>query len=257
MDYSGNTLLKSTIEFLSGYEFRVPIHGIIGVSEFLQNADTNLGDEERRAFAKEISLGAKRLETISERLSVWHKLFSQTTPVVSDVFQFSSEKLGALAKKEAEAVSFPVESLQLSLSANGIAVRGNEARCCIAIEELLRNAFRFSMAGTPVSVTAVSAGETLVIEITNVSDAVTVEELKQYTAFTRFHHKKQEQPGLGLGLEIARLAVAQCGGSLSVHQREGTNDAEEVMFRVVLSCAAGNMNPDKETAKKTRKSNHG
>ena len=91
-----------------------------------------------------------------------------------------------------------------------------------AVENLIRNALRFSKKGDAVRVAAVVRGSTLTITVTDSGPGMKPEELK--TIFEPFVRGK-DQPtgnGFGLGLAIARRAVERHSGTLTARNIEPT-----------------------------------
>jgi two-component system OmpR family sensor kinase len=87
------------------------------------------------------------------------------------------------------------------------------------IENVIRNALRFSPAGDAVSVRAAIAGGRIGIEVSDNGPGVTPDMLK--TMFEPFVMGPADARGVGLGLTIARRALAAYGGRLEATNREG------------------------------------
>lgn len=233
-DYTSNILLRNTIELLSGHEFRAPINGIVGYSEFLQNDAFELLEEDRKAFARNIHLSAKRLIQLSERLNVWYSLFSGQAPERKSAFQLSAGDFESIILEEAEHCSIDRFVIRFSSNMDHCMVRGTKPMFEIAMKELVQNAFRYSMKNEIVSFSIMKVKNEVVVQISNTSVSATVEELKTYTVFTRFHRKGSGEQGLGLGMEIARLCIAKCGGYMKIHRDASPEDNRQVVFEVSL-----------------------
>lgn len=82
-----------------------------------------------------------------------------------------------------------------------------------AVDNLLRNAQRFSPAGQPIEVTALRQGEKIQISVRDHGPGVEAEHLRQLGE-PFFRAPGQSAPGHGLGLAIARRAAERHGGSL-------------------------------------------
>jgi two-component system OmpR family sensor kinase len=87
------------------------------------------------------------------------------------------------------------------------------------IENVIRNALRFSPAGDAVTVRAKVADGRFEIEVSDQGPGVPPELLK--TMFEPFVKGPAESRGVGLGLSIARRALAAHGGTLQALNREG------------------------------------
>lgn len=84
-----------------------------------------------------------------------------------------------------------------------------------AIENLIRNALRFSASGQEVKVAVVPQGDKLLVTVTDAGPGMKPEELTQL--FEPFVRGKDQATGngFGLGLAIAKRAVERHGGTLS------------------------------------------
>jgi two-component system OmpR family sensor kinase len=87
------------------------------------------------------------------------------------------------------------------------------------IENVIRNALRFSPSGDVVRVTAMIEGGA--IEITVADSGPGVPQLLLETMFEPFVKGVSETRGVGLGLAIARRALAAYGGTIQAFNREG------------------------------------
>lgn len=233
-DYTNNILLRNTIELLSGHEFRTPINGIMGFSEFLHGEQYELREEEKKEFAKNINLSAKRLVHLSERLNIWYSLFSGNKTLKKTKFALSAKDFEELVLDEANHYSVSDVLIRFSTNMDSCNVRGSKKMFETAIRELVQNAFKFSEKNEVVSFSLLQVKNEVVIQIRNTSVSATVEELKTYTVFTRFNRKKSETQGLGLGMEIARLGITQCGGHIHIHRETSQNDQKQVVFDVYM-----------------------
>jgi two-component system sensor histidine kinase KdpD len=100
----------------------------------------------------------------------------------------------------------------------------------LAIKQIIDNALKYSPADKPVAVRVLASNGILTIEITDHGPGVPVEE--QTRIFHRFYRSpsvKDQIPGSGLGLTIARSIAQAHKGDLTVTSRPG-----ETTFRITL-----------------------
>jgi len=100
----------------------------------------------------------------------------------------------------------------------------------LAIKQIIDNALKYSPADKPVAVRALASNGILTIEITDHGPGVPAEE--QTRIFHRFYRSpsvKDQIPGSGLGLTIARSIAQAHNGDLTVTSRPG-----ETTFRITL-----------------------
>ena len=87
-----------------------------------------------------------------------------------------------------------------------------------AVENVLRNAVRYSPAGAAVDLTATGYEESVAVTVRDRGRGVPEFALRDiFTAHYRVERKREGGGGVGLGLAIAQRAVALQGGSISAH----------------------------------------
>jgi signal transduction histidine kinase len=99
-------------------------------------------------------------------------------------------------------------SADLRLDCAPAAVRISPTWLRAAAGELAENAFKFSPAGTPVTVSGRITEGAYRIEITDRGPGMTPAEVAQIAAFRQFDRSRHEQQGLGLGLAIVTHIAA-------------------------------------------------
>jgi signal transduction histidine kinase len=88
-----------------------------------------------------------------------------------------------------------------------------------AVENILRNAIRYSPPEAPIDIATINRAGTVVISIRDRGTGVPENELEQiFTPFYRVDEARDTRNGgLGLGLAIARNAVLRQGGAITAH----------------------------------------
>jgi two-component system, OmpR family, sensor histidine kinase KdpD len=100
----------------------------------------------------------------------------------------------------------------------------------LAFRQIIDNAMKYSPADRPVAIRVLGSNGVLTVEITDRGAGIPVEE--QARIFERFYRSpsgKDQVPGSGLGLSIARSIVQAHRGDLTVTSRPG-----ETTFRITL-----------------------
>jgi two-component system, sensor histidine kinase and response regulator len=100
------------------------------------------------------------------------------------------------------------------------------------VEELIDNAFNFSPAGSPVTVTSRFNNDTtkIIFIVQNQGRGMTVEQINRVGIFSQFDREKYEQQGLGLGLIIIKQLIEIYEGDMSITSEPG----KKTVFRVIL-----------------------
>lgn len=89
-----------------------------------------------------------------------------------------------------------------------------------ALENLLTNAFKFTLFGTEVRLTAYVAKDRVLIDVKDHCGGLVSSDAA--VLFRPFAQRADDKSGLGLGLSIARQNVANDGGTLTVQNLPGT-----------------------------------
>jgi two-component system sensor histidine kinase BaeS len=102
-------------------------------------------------------------------------------------------------------------------------VRADPDRLAQVVLNLLQNAARYTPAGGRVRVSAVSAGETAVVSVTNSGAGIPDADLP--FLFERFYRVEKSRDssrgGAGLGLSIVKQLVEEAGGRVGAESRDG------------------------------------
>jgi signal transduction histidine kinase len=101
-----------------------------------------------------------------------------------------------------------------------LAVDADRELLSSAVGNLLHNAFKFTHAGTEVSLKAYSRGHRVLIEVHDRCGGLPEGFLEH--VFAPFRQGGDDRTGLGLGLSIAQHSIEASDGTLSVHDIPGT-----------------------------------
>lgn len=98
-------------------------------------------------------------------------------------------------------------------------ISANPDLLCRAIENVLRNAIKFSPPCSEITVRLRQTHNAVLLEIADQGPGVP--EALQDKLFTPFFRANSSFSGVGLGLSIAKRAIDSCGGSISAHNLSG------------------------------------
>jgi len=141
------------------------------------------------------------------------------------------EQIGVVPIEEARRIAEEAKRpADLKLKLSSAAAPISEEYFAKLVGELTHNAFKFSPAGTPVTVTLSATPESTVITVADHGRGMTAEEIAKIGAFMQFDRKTHEQQGLGLGLTIARRLAEIHGGALTVQSELGVGTTATVKF---------------------------
>jgi signal transduction histidine kinase len=115
------------------------------------------------------------------------------------------------------------ESHPIMLEAEpGVRVLGDATRLHQVLANLLSNAIKYSPAGGEIQVKVAEEGDRILLSVTDQGMGIAPQELERiFEPFRRSGGLKDQIPGVGLGLSVARRIVAGHGGRLTVSSEEG------------------------------------
>ena len=123
-----------------------------------------------------------------------------------------------------ESVAFEVEEARCTFEiftvGLGLAVKADRELISSAIKNLLQNAFKFTHAGSAVTLTVYADANKLLLDIQDHCGGLG--NIDKEEMFLPFKQSRLGKPGLGLGLSISRRAVEANGGTITVRDVPGS-----------------------------------
>ena len=205
-------------EFITSisHELRTPLTAIKGYSELLMM--TTDGNPERRLeFIRTISDNADQLlHHINELIDI-SQIHAGTLGLEKERLRFS-ELVGEVVENWRERMETKGLSLRVRLSGGSLWVNGDRNRLIWAIDNLLSNAYNYTLAGGRVTVRVFRENGEARIDVADTGVGVAAAD--QPYLFTRFFRASNELTfsvrGVGLGLFIARSIIELHGGRVWV-----------------------------------------
>lgn len=233
MNYAERKLddLRRSIILALPHELRTPLNAILGFSEIMMTDTRNLSEKQVVDMADHINTAALRLYRMAENYIIyanlelfgtdaaWNEALQngQTRYAYIVIAQQTEEKARQYARQDdLEMTIVPVN--------RPLAVDGENLSRIVS--EIVDNAFKFSEAGTPVSLTLVEMAEELQIIISDEGVGMSQDQIRSIGAYMQFQRAFQEQQGIGLGLTIAKRLTEIHGGQFNI-------DSEPRMYTTV------------------------
>ena len=217
--------LRTQISMMMPHELRTPLNGIVANAELLVTSAADLGTATITEMGKEICKSGLRLERLIENFLFYARLEMVATDADS-VIALRSARLAAPAPLVRTAAAVQAEAAgrisDLDLELTEAPVPMAEEYFKKIITELVQNAFKFSETGTRVNVSLKTAGEETELSIHDHGCGLSTEHIRRIGAYVQFERKMQDQPGLGLGLAIAKKLAELHGGQLAITSSEKT-----------------------------------
>jgi two-component system, sensor histidine kinase and response regulator len=217
--------LRNNISLMMPHEMRTPLNGIISNAEILAAIEESpLPPADIAEMGREISQSSQRLERLIENFLI----YAQLELVAADPKSVNAMRVGKtehsapLVKKNSSAIAAQFKrSGDLNVEAGDFSLPMSEEYFGRVVNELVQNAFKFSQAGSSVSVKLFESFNEIALTIKDAGRGFSTEQISRIGAYEQFDRKIQDQQGMGLGFVIAKRLVELHGGSLSVESVKG------------------------------------
>lgn len=211
--------LRTNITHSLPHELRTPLNGIMGFAEILLSEYDSLDRAEIMEMLEQIQLSSKRLYRLIVNFLLYAELellaTNQERIQAMRNCQVSSAKTAIEEQANQEAQLFKREAdLQIKLEDASLPIAAGRLKKII--EELIENACKFSLEGTPIHVRSVIANQQFIMTVSNEGRGMTPEQIARIGAHMQFERKLYEQQGSGLGLIIVKRLAELHGGGLAI-----------------------------------------
>jgi signal transduction histidine kinase len=195
------------------HELLTPLNAILGTLDLLEAEADTIDRGELRKILATMRTGAEQQERLARKLIRYFELEQLLQrPERFQVGRCQADS--AIEVGGMRAAGDHRRKHRLTISAQPGTVAVHEEFLAYAIFEVVENAFKFSPAGSPVTVSGASQTDRYRIEIADQGAGLSAEQRGRMGAFTQFDRPRREQQGLGLGLAIARATAKLAGGNL-------------------------------------------
>jgi signal transduction histidine kinase len=216
--------LRDNISLMLPHEMRTPLNGILAFGEILASEAATLPPEEVADMGRTIHDSGKRLERSIENFLIYSQL---------ELLRADPQKVNALRLKRTDSPAAVIERharaqaglarrpADLALELTNMPAPISEEYLGKIADELVQNAFKFSTAGSRVSVALGESPNGLALTVADHGRGFSTEQITKVGAYMQFDRKMQEQQGLGLGLIIAKRLTELHGGTLAIQSETG------------------------------------
>ncbi|MFT5689387.1 MAG: signal transduction histidine kinase, partial [Planctomycetota bacterium] len=209
------------------HELRAPIQNMLGEAE--------VGLLRERSPAEYQAILGNQLDELRELGLVIDNLVTLTSPGRRSVtrarerFDLGEEARLRLSREEVQArrggVSLDMETF------GELVIEGDREALILAVRNLVGNAIQWSQSGQVVSLSMTDRGNAVVVCVDDQGPGVPEEDRERiFEPFVTTRAAKGQRIGYGLGLALARSAVASHGGKLAV----GPSEKGGACFRIEL-----------------------
>jgi len=216
--------LRDNISLMLPHELRTPLNGILAYGEILSTDAATLPPSEVAEMGQVIYNSGRRLERLVENFLIYAQLeLMGSDPQKLNALRsnHTSSPAGLIEKHAREQAQLANRAQDLALDLAGKSIPMSEEYLAKIVDELVQNAFKFSPAGTRVSVRLEEVPTGVALTVTDHGRGFSTEHITKVGAYMQFDRKMQEQQGLGLGLTIAKRLTELHGGTLGIQTERG------------------------------------
>ena len=237
------TVLQRTINELSEkitralpHELRTPMTGILGLTELLHTHVEQMTPQDIKELAQLLSDSAARMNQTLEKFWIHTQclLLPNDHATLSASRQRGSKEAHLVIQRIAEVLASSYNrsyDLRLNLSPVSLAIAEHYLEQLL--QQVIDNAFKFSVTGTNVAVSTACEHNRGLITITDHGRGMSEDQIKKIHTFMQFDREQYEQQGLGLGLMIAQRLTEIHGGTFRVTSTSGEGTSIELSFPLV------------------------
>ncbi|MEG5015421.1 MULTISPECIES: response regulator [unclassified Microcoleus] len=211
--------LRTNISMSLPHELRTPLNAILGFSELILSEYQVLEESDILEMIGQIHTSGHRLYRLIQNFLLYAELeIAATNPELlkemrNSEFSCVKSLLSQKARQQAKHAN-RTDDLQLNLQDSSVAI--DSVRLAKIVEELLDNAFKFSLEGTPVLLRTFVENQTFILSVKDQGRGMTNDQIAQLEAYRQFDRRLYQQAGLGLGLAIVQRLVELHGGEFKI-----------------------------------------
>ena len=211
--------LRTNISMSLPHELRTPLNAIMGFSELILSEYQVLKESDILEMIGQIQTSGHRLYRLIQSFLLYAELeIAATNPELlkemrNSEFSCVKSLLTQKARQQAKHAN-RADDLQLNLHDSSVAI--DSVRLAKIVEELLDNAFKFSLEGTPVVLSTLVENQTFILSVKDQGRGMTADQIAQLEAYRQFDRKIYQQAGLGLGLAIVQRLAELHGGKFKI-----------------------------------------
>lgn len=185
------------------HELRAPLTRLQVAAELIQQRD-----EKSRSHIQRIHNECERMDTLIQRILSFARLQESADFTDVDLVQLMQHHIDNIR------FEYPRRELRFTHAMPELIVASDPHLLGEAVDNILRNACKYTPDPTPIDIALTQTHQQLVIEIRDFGEGVPAEDLARLTTPFYRSGNRMHGDGFGLGLSIARRAVEKHGGEL-------------------------------------------
>lgn len=216
--------LRASISFALPHGLRVPLQAIITDAKCLMDDYATIQPGELLEVAETIYGASKTLYRMMQNFLFLAELkLLETSPERLQMLQeqhISHSQAVITDSTQNKALEFD-RARDLTLQLQELPVQISEPMLKKIVDELVDNAFKFSLPGDPVQVITACQENRFTLSIIDQGRGFLPGQIEDVGAFTQFDQENYDQDGVGLGLTIAKRLVELHDGELHIESIPG------------------------------------
>ncbi|BAQ66868.1 hybrid sensor histidine kinase/response regulator [Geminocystis sp. NIES-3709] len=217
-----NTLAKNMDELTGNiaislsHELNTPLNGVVGILQILKTDFDKFDHDEMSELLGLALFSADRLVDLTKRFLLYLQLeLSGTTndSILPQESVFSLSIVELIAQRCAknydriEDIIFDIEEAEIAIAENYLLT---------ILSELIDNAFKFSVKGSPVTISSRIQNHQLHIIIHDGGKGMTPEQISKIGTLIQFERETYSQQGVGIGLKLVKMIIKKVNGVLEI-----------------------------------------
>jgi len=211
--------LSESITRALPHELRTPMTGIMGLAELLKVQANEMTPSDVKDLAELLYTSAVRMNRTLEKFWIHTQclLLPHDIAKLTASRQTGTKNADLIIRCVAEELALSHKrSADLTLDIAPLSVAISERYFEQVISQIIENAFKFSIDGTNVSISAEIKNTLGLILVKDHGRGMSEDQIRKIHAFMQFDRERHEQQGLGLGLMIAKRLLKIHDGKLEI-----------------------------------------
>lgn len=199
--------LKLNLSDVLPHELKTPLNGLYGLSGFLAGNIENISTNQTKEIALAINESAERLSKLIDNYLLYSQLLMMKLKpnIANCLLKVDKIDVGKIFSGQINDNNVVTRPNDFEYNIESAFVKCNVLLFEKIINELLKNAFKFSNPGQKVVVSSLKTKEKYVFKVYNEGVGMKSAYLEKITAFKQFDKTLLAQQGAGLGLAIIKL----------------------------------------------------
>lgn len=226
------------INYALPHEFRTVLNQVVGSAKYLSHNAKEIEPDEIHELSEDIISSSQRLMKITENFLIYIKIESfATNPDKKRQLRLSrTDEPAAMLVDIATMLSSKYnrfDDIDIVGAVDNLAIDISTESFHKIIDELIDNAFKFSVAGSKISIIIETEDDNLKLAIIDKGRGMSQQQISNVGAYIQFERQMYEQQGVGLGLVIAKRLIELHDGDFTITSEE--NMGTTVSFSLPLS----------------------